>query len=139
MSCKWNNGLMTTAPSAAHRQQVANPLHSKPPTLRIIFWSLICISRQVKSGGHAVNPSFSSTPGVLIVTSQFNGTVYDADAQTATIGTGQTWAEVYPVLQPYNVSVLGGRMSPIGVGGYVMGGGKSRPRCPICVGLINVG
>lgn len=50
---------------------------------------------------------------------------YDADAQTVTLGAGQTWDVVYAVLQPYNVSALGGRAAGVGVAGFTLGGGFS--------------
>lgn len=70
------------------------------------------------------NPNFSSTPGVLIATSQFKGTVYDAKTDTATYGTGQIWEDVYQALIPFNRTVIGGRAPGIGVGGFASGGGQ---------------
>ena len=68
---------------------------------------------QVKSGGHATNPGFSSTPGVLIYTGRFNQVTYDAASSTAVVGAGLVWDTVYQQLQPYNVSVLGGRVTGV--------------------------
>lgn len=45
----------------------------------------------VRSGGHTANSGFSSTPGVQIALFQFSEIVYDANAQTATIGMGLIW------------------------------------------------
>jgi hypothetical protein len=67
-------------------------------------------------------PGFSSTPGVQISMSRFNTTVYNKQAGTAVIGLGQYWDDVYAVLEPYNVTVLGGRAPGIGVGGFTLGG-----------------
>lgn len=80
-------------------------------------------NEQVKSGGHATNPNFSSTPGVLIVMNHFTGTVYDTKTETATFGVGQIWEDVYSALQPFNRSVTGGRAPGIGVGGFAASGG----------------
>lgn len=80
---------------------------------------------KVKSGGHINNPYFSSTPGVLIVTTNFNSTTYDAASGTATIDVGQTWDTVYAELQKYNVTVAGVRSPGVGVGGYISGGGMT--------------
>jgi FAD/FMN-containing dehydrogenase len=77
----------------------------------------------VKSGGHATNPGFSSTTGVQIAMSRFNNVIYDPDTQTVRVGTGLTWDDVYSTLDNYNVTVLGGRVSGIGVGGLMLGGG----------------
>lgn len=79
----------------------------------------------IKSGGHAANAGFSSTPGVQIAMYSFSDVVYDSTAQTATVGTGLLWDDVYVALQPYNVSVVGAKVTGIGVGGVVLGGGYS--------------
>ena len=55
---------------------------------------------------------------------RFNSVTYVPESETATIGTGLIWDDVYAALAPYNVSVLGGRVSGIGVGGFLLGGGK---------------
>ena len=86
----------------------------------------------VKSGGHAINQKHSSTEGILISMTHFRGKVYDAEAQTAYIGTGQLWEDVYAYLEPYNVSVVGMRVPDIGVGGFTLGGGKHS-----CLALFN--
>ncbi|KAJ2916389.1 hypothetical protein MD484_g4063, partial [Candolleomyces efflorescens] len=40
-------------------------------------------------------------------------------------GTGLIWDEVYAALEPYGVTVVGGRNSGVGVGGFTLGGGYS--------------
>ncbi|THH04421.1 hypothetical protein EW145_g5531 [Phellinidium pouzarii] len=77
----------------------------------------------VKSGGHATNPGFSSTEGVHISMTRFNGVGYDPSSGTADIGTGLIWDDVYAALAKHNVSVAGGRVSGIGVAGFTLGGG----------------
>ncbi|KAF9818098.1 hypothetical protein IEO21_02940 [Rhodonia placenta] len=54
--------------------------------------------------------------------SRFNGVTYNADAQTASIGTGLVWDDVYAALEPYGVSVVGGRVTGVGVAGFTLGG-----------------
>ena len=63
----------------------------------------------MKSGGHAINPGFSSTEGILIYTGRFSQVTYDVTSGTAVIGTGLVWGTVYERLQEYNVTVVGGR------------------------------
>jgi FAD/FMN-containing dehydrogenase len=70
-----------------------------------------------------MNPKFSSTTGIQIAMTKFNTTIYNAKQGTAWVGSGQVWEDVYGVLEPYNVSVLGGRIPGIGVGGLALGGG----------------
>ncbi|TFY62863.1 hypothetical protein EVJ58_g3592 [Rhodofomes roseus] len=79
----------------------------------------------VKGGGHSANPGFSSTTGVQIAMARFNNVTYDASAGTATIGAGLIWDDVYAELEPYNVNVVGGRVTGVGVAGFTLGGGFS--------------
>ena len=81
---------------------------------------------QVKGGGHTANPGFSSTPGVQIAMARFDGVTYDAAAGTATIGAGLIWDDVYAALEPYDVNVVGGRVTGVGVAGFTLGGGELR-------------
>lgn len=43
---------------------------------------------------------------------------------TVTVGTGLIWDDIYAFLDPFNLTVVGGRESGVGVGGYILGGGK---------------
>ncbi|KAG1884295.1 FAD-binding domain-containing protein [Suillus subluteus] len=79
----------------------------------------------IKSGGHAANAGFSSTSGVQIAMYSFSDVVYDSAAQTATVGTGLLWDDVYVALEQYNVTVVGAKVSGIGIGGVALGGGYS--------------
>ncbi|PBK85369.1 FAD-binding domain-containing protein [Armillaria gallica] len=79
----------------------------------------------VKGGGHATNPGFSSTTGVQIAMTRFKDITYDPKTQTAVIGAGNIWDDVYEVLNPRGANVLGGRAPGIGVAGFTLGGGYS--------------
>ncbi|KAF8899582.1 FAD-binding domain-containing protein [Gymnopilus junonius] len=79
----------------------------------------------VKGGGHASNPGFSSTPGIHIWMIRFAEVTYNQASQTAVIGAGLIWDDVYAALEPYNVNVVGGRVTGVGVGGFTLGGGYS--------------
>jgi hypothetical protein len=79
----------------------------------------------VKSGGHSANPGFSSTPGVQIALFSFSDIVYDPNSQTAAIGMGLIWDDVYSELEQYNMTVVGAKTTGVGVGGIVLGGGYS--------------
>jgi hypothetical protein len=63
----------------------------------------------VKSGGHALNPGFSSTWGVHIAMRRFS-----------------------------NVSVLGGRVSDVGVDGFILGGGYGWKSNQYGLGIDNI-
>ena len=79
---------------------------------------------QVKGGGHATNPKFSSTTGVQISMCRFSEVVYNPDSQTVDIGAGLVWDDVYAALEPHGVNVVGGRLTGIGVAGLTLGGGS---------------
>ncbi|QRV84352.1 FAD-binding domain protein [Ceratobasidium sp. AG-Ba] len=86
----------------------------------------------IRSGGHATNPGFSSTPGVQIALFKLNEVTYratramsDGSVGTVEIGAGLVWDDVYAALQPHNVAVVGGRVTGVGVGGFILGGGYS--------------
>ncbi|KAK2462599.1 hypothetical protein APHAL10511_005332 [Amanita phalloides] len=92
----------------------------------------------VKSGGHIVNPGFSSTPGVEIALSRLNQINYDATTQTVEFGPGLIFDDVYAALEPHNMSVTGGRVSGIGVGGFLLGGGYSWKTNAYGLGVDNI-
>ncbi|OCH84154.1 FAD dependent oxidoreductase [Obba rivulosa] len=79
----------------------------------------------VKGGGHATNPGFSSSAGVQIAMSRFSGVVYDAHSQTVQVGAGVLWDDVYSIVEPLGVNVVGGRQTGVGVAGFGLGGGYS--------------
>ena len=54
---------------------------------------------------------------------RFNEVNYDARSETVQVGAGLVWDDVYSALEPHNVSVVGGRVSGIGVAGFTLGGG----------------
>lgn len=71
-----------------------------------------------------MNLGWSSTTGVQISLRQFKETNYDAKTNTAVIGSGQPWTEVFKALEPFEVSVPGVRVPNVAVGGYTLGGGR---------------
>jgi FAD/FMN-containing dehydrogenase len=79
----------------------------------------------VKGGGHTTNPGFSSTSGVQIALLRFNETKVNIASGTVEVGAGLTWDQVYAVLDPTGVNVVGGRVPGIGVSGFTLGGGES--------------
>lgn len=43
------------------------------------------------------------------------------------VGPGLVWDDVYAALEPFGVSALGARVTGIGIGGFLLGGGKLTP------------
>ncbi|KAF7197662.1 FAD-dependent monooxygenase CTB5 [Pseudocercospora fuligena] len=80
----------------------------------------------VKSGGHAAFAGASNIDGgVTILLKELNTLQLDREAGVVQIGTGNLWIDVYEYLTPKKMSVVGGRVTGIGVGGLVLGGGIS--------------
>ncbi|KAK6525940.1 hypothetical protein TWF281_010982 [Arthrobotrys megalospora] len=80
----------------------------------------------IRSGGHSYNPGWAGIiNGVLISLSDIDDVTYDSQTGLASVGAGSRWTNVYGALLPYGVTVLGGRNSDLGVGGYLTGGGIS--------------
>ncbi|KAI4157890.1 MAG: hypothetical protein LQ342_007925 [Letrouitia transgressa] len=80
----------------------------------------------VISGGHASNPGFSSTPGVLISLVRLKTFAPAADHSSIVLGTGNVWVnDVYPKLDNSGYNVVGGRVTGPAVGGLTLGGGFS--------------
>ena len=57
--------------------------------------------------------------------SGFNQTQYHAHKKVATVGAGGKWLGVYDELDHYNVTVVGGRVVDVGVGGLILGCGST--------------
>ncbi|SNX85507.1 related to 6-hydroxy-D-nicotine oxidase [Melanopsichium pennsylvanicum] len=77
----------------------------------------------VKSAGHASNQGFSSTPGVHISLQNFQQVNLSGDKKTVDVGPGNIWDNVYSGLEGTGVAIVGGRVSGVGVGGFITGGG----------------
>ncbi|RYP40849.1 hypothetical protein DL768_010570 [Monosporascus sp. mg162] len=78
------------------------------------------------AGGHASHKGSNSVDdGITIDFGYMNATTYDAETKIASIQPGSNWGDAYAALDPYGVTVLGGRVSALGVGGFITGGGYS--------------
>lgn len=78
-----------------------------------------------RSGGHSPNPGWSSIGegGILLDLQKLNAISVSDDKKVASIGPGQRWGKVYETLDAYELSVIGGRIPQVGVGGLILGGG----------------
>ncbi|KAL4921870.1 hypothetical protein BDW62DRAFT_97984 [Aspergillus aurantiobrunneus] len=79
-----------------------------------------------KSGGHAAFAGASSSDGgITIFFRDLNEITLNEDKSVVSIGPGNNWGQVYKALEPEGLAVVGGRLSDIGVGGLITGGGIS--------------
>jgi FAD/FMN-containing dehydrogenase len=80
----------------------------------------------IKGQGHAPAAGFANIDGgVTIDMTGLNTTVLSPDSSVLSVGAGASWLQVYQYLDPFNVSVAGGRNGLVGVGGLTLGGGIS--------------
>ncbi|KAJ5736907.1 Bifunctional solanapyrone synthase [Penicillium malachiteum] len=72
----------------------------------------------IRGGGHAVFAGAANIEsGITVDMRALSSVSLSDDRKTATIGAGAIWSEIYPQLVPYNVTVMGGRVAGVGVGG----------------------
>ncbi|KAH6974024.1 FAD binding domain-containing protein [Ilyonectria destructans] len=80
----------------------------------------------MRSGAHSAWVGANSiADGVTVDFGYMNTTTYDDEAKIAKIQPGSTWGHVLSSLDPYGVTAVGGRVSVVGVGGFITGGGYS--------------
>ena len=80
----------------------------------------------IRSGGHSrIAGSSNALGGMMIDLIRFNGVELAEDKESARVGAGATWGNVYTELQKHEIMIAGGRVEDVGVGGLTMGGGLS--------------
>jgi len=80
----------------------------------------------LRSGGHTQFAGGNNIQdGVVIDLSHLNWTRFDSASETVDIGPGARWRTVYAELQKHGRVVAGGRDGNVGVGGILLGGGKT--------------
>ncbi|KAL5000235.1 hypothetical protein BDV10DRAFT_183558 [Aspergillus recurvatus] len=95
-------------------------------SIAILLSQLTQCQFAAKSGGHAAFAGASSSEGgITILFRDLDEISLNDDKSVASIGPGNNWGQVYKALEPHGVSVIGGRLSSIGVGGLLAGGGIS--------------
>ncbi|KAG0641308.1 hypothetical protein HOY80DRAFT_1113648 [Tuber brumale] len=93
----------------------------------------------VRSGGHSPNRGWANIEGgVLVELSQINEITYDPASTNVVVGTGNRWKAVYSALEAYGRTAVGARVSPVGVGGFLLGGGLSHVSNEYGFGCDNV-
>lgn len=80
----------------------------------------------IRAGGHMpVRGANSVDDGILMVMSNLTSIAIAPDRASVDVGPGLTWSDVYAYLIDFERTAVGGRISPIGVPGLVLGGGIS--------------
>ncbi|KAF4551376.1 FAD-binding domain-containing protein 71 [Elsinoe fawcettii] len=105
---------------------VFKPADDKAVSVVVLLSRLTQCPFAVKSGGHAMFEGSSSFEGGITVSLEsFNGISVSADKNVASVGAGLRWGPTYAKLAEQDLTVLGGRLFSIGVGGLTTGGGIS--------------
>lgn len=80
----------------------------------------------VKSGGHVPFAGASNiADGITIDLSRMNEISINKNNGTVFIEPGNTWLDIYRRLADENLTVVGGRIGEVGIGGLTLGGGIS--------------
>ncbi|KAI9711713.1 MAG: hypothetical protein M1820_001857 [Bogoriella megaspora] len=66
--------------------------------------------------------AYCTASGVVIDLEGLNSIILSPECDVATVGTGAKWDNVYEELEKYGLTVVGGRVSGVGVGGLILGG-----------------
>lgn len=77
----------------------------------------------IKSGGHARAAGFSNSEGgVTVDLVRMANVEVSSNKKSVNVGAGARWLDVYTALEEQGLSVVGGRVADVGVGGLTLGG-----------------
>lgn len=95
-------------------------------SIAIKVLTLAKVEFAIKGGGHTANRGWANTDkGVLISLSELDTLQVASGTDYVQVGAGRHWEEVYKYLDARQLSAVGGRMTGVGVSGYLLGGGIS--------------
>jgi FAD/FMN-containing dehydrogenase len=77
----------------------------------------------VRGGGHTLwTGAANIQPGITVDMRLMDQLALSEDKTIASIGGGAVWDHIYPQLVPLNLTVMGGRVPGLGIGGFSTGG-----------------
>lgn len=80
----------------------------------------------MKSGGHSAFAGAATIDGGITMSFEnLKSIKLSADKKTVAIQPGNNWGQIYTALSTTGVTVSGGRIGDIGIGGLTLGGGIS--------------
>ncbi|KAH7386120.1 hypothetical protein BKA66DRAFT_569421 [Pyrenochaeta sp. MPI-SDFR-AT-0127] len=107
-------------------QCVFKPEKASDVSTSILLSRLTQCPFAVKSGGHSAVPGGSNINGGITISFEKMGRItLSDDKKIASFQPGHTWFDIYTALEKDNITVIGGRVSSVGVGGLTLGGGIS--------------
>ncbi|KAM5352946.1 hypothetical protein ACJ41O_005668 [Fusarium nematophilum] len=105
---------------------IFKPSKAKQVSVLVLLSRLTQCPFAAKSGGHAAFAGASGIEGGITVSfANLKGLSLSEDKKIASIGPGNIWGPVFEQLSQSDVTVIGGRLHNIGVGGLITGGGIS--------------
>lgn len=114
----WSNQQAETLPSCRVQPQSALDVSAS-----LLVTKFFRCPFAVKSGGHAAFAGASNIQaGLTLDLASLNIFHVSEDRTLTQVGAGNRWGEVYSQLDPLQLSVIGGRVAGIGVGGLTLGG-----------------
>ncbi|KAF2033166.1 FAD-binding domain-containing protein [Setomelanomma holmii] len=126
--------LVAAAPTQATTQactDITNALPGKvlsPGLLALEYYleQIPIVNFATRSGGHDPNVGHATVEdGILTTMTDMVGLTYDAMKRVAYVKPGGEWNDVIGDLEPSSVTITGGRLGLVGVGGYLLQGGVS--------------
>ncbi|KAI9648500.1 hypothetical protein NHQ30_003135 [Ciborinia camelliae] len=93
----------------------------------------------VRGGGHSpFAGSANIDKGITIDLRNINAVEVNESRDIVSVGGGAIWGQVYDKLDPMGLSVVGGHVYDVGVGGFTLGGGfsSSSPRYGMCCDMV---
>jgi FAD/FMN-containing dehydrogenase len=104
-------------------QSIFKPANAIDVSSAVLLAELFSCPFAVKSGGHAAFSGASNIQGGLSIDlGALDSITLNKDQTVVSAGAGNVWVNVYDYLEPYGLSVIGGRVSTIGLGGLTTGG-----------------
>ena len=117
-SSYWSNLQAETLPACR-----VEPVTAKDVSASLLVTKFFGCPFAVKSGGHAAFKGASNIDrGLTIDLTNLNIIQVSSDNTLTQVGAGNRWIDVYTHLDPLQLSVIGGRVADIGVGGLTLGG-----------------
>ncbi|KAL8950598.1 MAG: hypothetical protein Q9222_003378 [Ikaeria aurantiellina] len=117
----WSNQQLETQPACR-----VTPNNAVEVAVTLLITEFLKCPFAVKSGGHAAFAGASNIQGgITIDFNSLNQVEVSKDKTLTKVGAGNRWLDVYTKLDPMGLSVVGGRVADIGVGGLTLGGGVS--------------
>ncbi|GAM41132.1 hypothetical protein TCE0_041f14026 [Talaromyces pinophilus] len=122
----WTESFWSQQQEQVTPQSIFKPANAIDVSSAVLLAELFSCPFAAKSGGHAAFSGASNIQGGLSIDlGALDSITLSKDQTVASVGAGNVWVDVYDYLEPYGLSVIGGRVSTIGVGGLTTGGGIS--------------